>query len=121
MPPSALTSQDNVNFKRILDDLKISYWLTDLNFVLLDVNETFLEFAGASRKNLIGRDMRTLISVEEIQMVEHNARLLKEGKKRSSTSSTSTDRATGKRYRSCFTNRSTATRTADRPRSISFW
>jgi len=81
MPPNAVNTRDNVNFKRILDDLKISYWLTDLNFVLLDVNETFLEFAGASRKNLIGRDMRTLISREEIQMVEHNARLLKEGKK----------------------------------------
>jgi len=81
MPPDAMDSRDKVNFKRILDDLKISYWLTDLNFVLLDVNETFLEFAGASRKNLIGRDMRTLISREEIQMVEHNARLLKEGKK----------------------------------------
>jgi len=79
MPPSAMTSQDNVNLKRILDDLKISYWLTDLDFILLDVNDTFLEFAGASRKNLIGRDMRTLISGEEIQMVEHYARLLKAG------------------------------------------
>lgn len=78
MPPTT-TAHPNVNLKRILDDLKVSFWLTDLNFILLDVNDTFLEFAGADRANLIGRDMRTLISIEEIQMVEHYARLLREG------------------------------------------
>jgi PAS domain S-box-containing protein len=76
-----MPSQDNVNLKRILDDLKINYWLTDLDFILLDVNDTFLEFAGASRANLIGRDVRTLISVEETQMVEHHIGLLREGRK----------------------------------------
>ncbi|MBI5551495.1 MAG: sigma 54-interacting transcriptional regulator [Desulfobacterales bacterium] len=81
MPPSLMASQDNVNLKRILDDLKINYWLTDFDFILLDVNDTFLEFAGASRTNLIGRDVRTLISVEEIQMVEHYVGLLKAGRK----------------------------------------
>lgn len=59
----------NDNLKRILDALKISYWQTDLNFILLDVNETFLEFAGASREKLIGRNMQTLISAEETRMV----------------------------------------------------
>ncbi len=80
MQRTAMSVQDNENLKRILDDLKISYWLTDLDFILLDVNETFLEFTGASRKNLIGRDMRTLISADEIQTVENYARLLREGR-----------------------------------------
>jgi len=76
--PSA--SPGNDNLKRILDYLKISYWLTDLNYVLLDVNETFLELAGASRENLIGRDMRTLISAEELEIVKNYNNLLTEGK-----------------------------------------
>ncbi len=75
--PSA--SPGNENLKRILDYLKISYWLTDLNYVLLDVNETFLELTGASRKNLIGRDLRTLISAEEIEIVQNYNNLLSEG------------------------------------------
>ena len=69
-------SPGNENLKRMLDYLKISYWLTDLNYVLLDVNDTFLELAGARRKNLIGRDMRTLISAEEIEIVQNYNNLL---------------------------------------------
>ena len=80
MSRDVTVSPGNENLKRILDYLKISYWLTDLNYVLLDVNETFLELAGASRKNLIGRDMRTLISAEEIEIVKHYNNLLTEGK-----------------------------------------
>jgi len=80
MSRDATVSPGNENLKRILDYLKISYWLTDLNYVLLDVNETFLELAGASRKNLIGRDMRTLISAEEIEIVKHYNNLLTKGK-----------------------------------------
>ena len=80
MQRDPIASPDNENLKRILDYLKISYWLTDLNYVLLDVNETFLELAGASRKNLIGRDMRTLISAEELEIVKNYNNLLTEGK-----------------------------------------
>jgi len=75
-----ITSPGNENLKRILDYLKISYWLTDLNYVLLDVNETFLELTGANRTNLIGRDMRTLISDEELEIVQNYNNLLAEGK-----------------------------------------
>lgn len=63
--PIAASAADNENVKRILDYLKISYWLVDMNFVLLDVNDTFLELTGAKREKLIGRDMRTLITPEE--------------------------------------------------------
>ncbi len=51
--------------KQMLDCLKISYWLVDLDFTLLDVNETFLEWTGASREKLVGRNMLTLVSPEE--------------------------------------------------------
>jgi two-component system, NtrC family, response regulator HydG len=61
---------DNENVKRLLDYLKISYWRVDMNFVLLDVNDTFLNLTGAVRGKLIGRDMRTLITPEERAKVE---------------------------------------------------
>ena len=61
---------DNRDLKRILDYLKISYWLVDMDFVLLDVNETFVQLTGAERARLIGRDMRTLISAEERRKVQ---------------------------------------------------
>lgn len=80
MYPEPTASPGNENLKRMLDYLKISYWLTDLNYVLLDVNETFLELTGARRTNLIGRDMRTLISDEELEIVQNYNNLLAEGK-----------------------------------------
>lgn len=64
------TPSDNRELKRILDYLKISYWLVDMQFVLIDVNETFLALTGARREKLIGRDMRTLISAEENRQLE---------------------------------------------------
>ncbi len=80
MSRETLASPGNENLKRMLDYLKISYWLTDLNYVLLDVNQTFLELAGASRENLIGRDMRSLISAEELEIVQNYNDLLGKGK-----------------------------------------
>jgi len=80
MRTESTASPGNENLKRMLDYLRISYWLTDLDYVLLDVNETFLELTGASRTNLIGRDMRTLISDEELQIVQNYNNLLAEGK-----------------------------------------
>jgi len=80
MKPILAASPGNDNLKRILDYLKISYWLTDLDYVLLDVNETFLELTGARRETLIGRDMRTLISAEELEIVKNYNNLLTEGK-----------------------------------------
>ena len=61
---------DYVDMKRMLDYLKISYWLVDLNFVLMDVNETFLELTGARREKLIGRDMLTLVKPEEAEFIK---------------------------------------------------
>lgn len=75
--PGVLT--DNRNLKRILDYLKISYWLVDMQFVLLDVNDTFLELTGARRQKLIGRDMRTLISEDERRKLHHTITALADG------------------------------------------
>jgi PAS domain S-box-containing protein len=79
-PQSAATTADNDNVKRILDYLKISYWLVDMNFVLLDVNNTFLELTGARRDKIINRDMRTLISPEERIKVQELITRLAENK-----------------------------------------
>ncbi len=65
-----LSPAENDNLKRILDYLKISYWLVDLDFILQDVNETFLKLTGAKRDNMIGKNMLTLISGEERIKVE---------------------------------------------------
>ena len=74
---------DNRDLKRILDYLKISYWLVDMGFVLLDVNETFVELTGAERHRLVGRDMRTLISTEERRRVERIITALASGQEES--------------------------------------
>ena len=75
--------KENAKLKRILDYLKISYWLLDLDFVLLDVNHTFLELTGAKREKVIGRGMLTLISKEEQLYVERHLTELIEGKRES--------------------------------------
>jgi len=80
-PPASAT--DNRELKRILDYLKISYWLVDMDFVLLDVNETFLEFTGAARDRLIGRDMRTLISADERRKAQEIISALASGRQES--------------------------------------
>ena len=64
-PREILHAPSYTEMKQMLDCLKISYWLVDLDFVLLDVNETFLEWTGASREKLVGRNMLTLVSAEE--------------------------------------------------------
>ncbi len=73
----------NRDLKRILDYLKISYWLVDMGFVLLDVNETFVELTGAERHRLVGRDMRTLISADERRKVEQIITALASGREES--------------------------------------
>ena len=80
-PPCAPT--ENRDLKRILDYLKISYWLVDMEFVLLDVNETFVELTGAERHRLVGRDMRTLISAEERRRVQEIITTLASGQEES--------------------------------------
>ena len=80
-PPA--TTSDNRELKRMLDYLKISYWLVDMDFVLLDVNETFLELTGATRNRLIGRDMRTLVSTDERRKVQEIIADLASGRRES--------------------------------------
>ena len=74
---------DNENLKRILDYLKISYWLVGIDFVLIDVNETFLTLTGAKRTKLIGRKMLTLINEVERKKVKQAVTGLIEHKKQS--------------------------------------
>ncbi len=76
-----LETTDNTRLKNILDDLKICYWMIDLDFILLDINKTFIEFSGAKKEMLIGRDMRDLISTEEKEQVERMFKKLCETKK----------------------------------------
>ena len=83
MDASLAAPADNRDLKRILDYLKISYWLVDMNFVLLDVNETFVELTGAERHRLVGRDMRTLISAEERRRVQEIITALAHGEEES--------------------------------------
>ena len=60
---------DYNGMKQLLDHLKINYWLVDPQFVLLDTNETFLDFTGASREKLMGRDMLTLVEPQEAETI----------------------------------------------------
>jgi two-component system response regulator AtoC len=83
MDRNPMSTGDNHILKRILDYLKISYWLTNLDGVLLDVNQTLLDFTGASRRKLIGRNLRALISAEENQMIQHQFTQLIEGRQES--------------------------------------
>ena len=53
----------------------------DLNFILLDINDTFIEFSGADKDRIIGRDMRTLISSEETEQMEMIFKTMCETKK----------------------------------------
>jgi PAS domain S-box-containing protein len=77
------TPRENEKLKRILDYLKIAYWLVDLDFVLLDVNRTFLELTGAKREKVIGREMLTLVNEEERINVQLLLKELTEGKRES--------------------------------------
>ncbi|MCP4351904.1 MAG: PAS domain S-box protein [Desulfobacterales bacterium] len=76
--PSETHIPDYAGMKRILDYLKISYWLVDLDFVLMDVNETFLELTGAHREKLVGRNMLTLVQPEEAVFIKQAAKKLRQ-------------------------------------------
>lgn len=65
-PPNILPMPDYEDMKRMLDYLNVSYWLVDLDFVLMDVNETFLELTGARREKIVGRNMLSLVQPEEV-------------------------------------------------------
>ena len=56
--------------KQMLDHLKISYWLVDLDLKILDVNQTFLEMTGATKEKLVGRDIMTLAQPEDKATIE---------------------------------------------------
>lgn len=67
---------DYAGMKQMLDYLKVSYWLVDLDFVLMDVNETFLELTGARRKKLVGRNMLSLVQPEEVEYLRNAVKKL---------------------------------------------
>ncbi len=62
---------DYAGMKQMLDYLKVSYWLVDLDFVLMDVNETFLELTGARREKIVGRNMLSLVQPEEVEYLRN--------------------------------------------------
>lgn len=74
--PMGFHIPDYSGMKRMLDYLRISYWLTDLDFVMIDVNETFLAFTGAQREKLVGRNMLTLVKPEEAAYIRESAKKL---------------------------------------------
>ncbi len=67
---------DYTGMKQMLDYLKVSYWLVDPNYVLVDVNKTFLKFTGGHRERLIGRNILTLVQPEEAELVKQKFQLL---------------------------------------------
>ena len=74
--PMGIHIPDYSEMKRMLDYLRISYWLMDVDFVLIDVNETFLTFTGARREKLVGRNMLTFVNPEEAAYVKESAKKL---------------------------------------------
>ena len=52
---------DYAGMKEMLDYLKVSYWLVGPDYVLIDLNETFLQLTGGRREKLIGRNILTLV------------------------------------------------------------
>ncbi len=74
--PIEMHIPDYAGMKQMLDYLKISYWLVDLDFVLMDVNETFLELTGACREKLVGRNMLTLVQPEEATYIKEAVKKL---------------------------------------------
>jgi len=69
---------DYAGMKQMLDYLKVSYWLVDPSYVLIDVNETFLKFTGGRREKLIGRNILTLVQPEEAELIKQKFRQLQE-------------------------------------------
>ncbi len=82
MKPNPQTMQRIPNYedqKRMLDYLKISYWLIDINNILLDLNQTFLDWTGGTRDNLVGRNALDLVTPQEAAYIINAARPLFEG------------------------------------------
>jgi two-component system NtrC family response regulator len=69
---------DYVGMKQMLDYLKVSYWLVSPDYVLIDVNETFLAFTGGKRERLIGRNILTLVQPEEAELIKQKFKRLQE-------------------------------------------
>ncbi len=61
---------DYLGMKKMLDYLKVSYWLVGLDLVLLDVNQTFLDMTGARAEKLIGRNLLTLVRPKEATRIK---------------------------------------------------
>ncbi len=62
---------DYKGMKKILDYLKIGFWLLDIDLRLMDANETFYELTGAQREKLLGRNILDLVPPEEAVCVEN--------------------------------------------------
>lgn len=63
----------------ILDYLNISFLLFDMDYTLIDANETFLEFTDSQRHKIIGLDARSLLSTDEYKKVQKSVAILLEG------------------------------------------
>jgi PAS domain S-box-containing protein len=69
---------DYAGMKEMLDYLKVSYWLVGLDYVLIDLNDTFLQLTGGLREKLIGRNILTLVQTEEAELIKEKFRQLQE-------------------------------------------
>jgi len=67
---------DYADMKQMLDYLNVSYWLVSTDYVLMDVNETFLKFTGGDRENLIGRNILNLVQPEEAEFIKKKFKTL---------------------------------------------
>ena len=55
------------NSQRLLDSLNIGYSLTDLNNVILEVNDTLLRKTGSKREDLIGKRLNDLFPEQDLE------------------------------------------------------
>ncbi|MCP3921199.1 MAG: PAS domain-containing protein [Desulfobacterales bacterium] len=65
--------------KKILDYLDISFLMFDMEYTLIDTNETFLTFTDLERDKVVGLDARTLLTADEYRKVQKSVKMLKEG------------------------------------------
>lgn len=58
------------NSQRLLDSLNIGYSLTDLDNVILEVNDTLLRNTGATREDLVGRRLNDLFPEHDLELLK---------------------------------------------------
>ena len=73
MDNTAIEPPDYGQMKKMLDYIGVCYWLIDLDFNILDINDTFVKMTGASKERLVGRDIMSLVLPEERSVIRKAA------------------------------------------------